>query len=280
MENKKFILVPTDFSDVCDNAISYGAKLAGFLGHNLTILHIIDKKTLADLKKEKLDITSVNKKLDAIAKKTAKKYGIEVSSFSQEGSIFTTIGKIAKETNANLLILGTHGKVGLKQKIGGSFAKKVVTTSPVPVIVVQKGTKFNKAFKNIIFPVSTTAEVRQKVKWAVIIANAFKSKIHLFELFQVVEEDKKIMQGIIKQITREFDKHEVKYVHALADKKINFGKQLLDYASSNKADLISIMTTPSIDFILGPYDEQMIFNQHEIPVMCINPINTKILHWY
>jgi len=42
-----------------------------------------------------------------------------------------------------------------------------------------------------------------------------------------------------------------------------------------------IMTNPeSADFILSAYDEKMIFNLYEIPVMCVNPIKTTTIHWF
>ncbi|MCK9612102.1 MAG: universal stress protein [Bacteroidales bacterium] len=280
MENKQLILVPTDFSEVCDNAITYGAKLAKLLGFNLALLHIIDKKTKAELKKEKQGIIEVSEKLDKIAKTMAKKYGIEVSAISEEGDIFTDIGKTVVRIKASLMILGTHGKVGLRQKFGVSFAKKVIATVPVPAIVVHNKTNLDKGFKDIVFPVSTTAEVRQKVRWTILIAKTFKSKIHLFQLNQSGEEDKKIMQNYIKQITKEFDKEDIKYVHVLADKKISYAKQVQDYAHEVKADLITIMiTTDALNFKFGTYDEKMMFNAYEIPVMCINPVKTKIEYW-
>jgi nucleotide-binding universal stress UspA family protein len=280
MENKNLILVPTDFSEVCDNAIKYGAQLAGLLGFKLTILHIIDKKTRAELKKENQGIMKVAIKLDKIAKTTEKKYGIEVSSIAEEGDIFTDIGKTAVRVKAGLMILGTHGKVGLKQKFGVSFAKRVISTVPVPAIVVHNTTNIDNGFKNIIFPISTTADVRQKVRWAILISKTFKSRIHLFQLYQSAEDDKKNMQNYIKQITREFDKENIKYIHVLADKKINYGKQVQDYANEVKAELITIMiTSDALNFKFGPYDENMIFNPFEIPVMCINPVKTKIEYW-
>ncbi|HNW90022.1 MAG TPA: universal stress protein [Bacteroidales bacterium] len=280
MENKQLILVPTDFSEVCDNAITYGAKLAKLLGFNLALLHIIDKKTKAELKKENQGIMEVAVKLDKIAKTVAKKHGIEVSAISEEGDIFTDIGKTAARIKASLMILGTHGKVGLKQKFGMSFAKKVIATVPVPAIVVHNTTNLDKGFKDIIFPVSTTAEVRQKVRWAILIAKTFKSKIHLFQLNQSGEENKKIMQNYIKQITKEFDKEDIKYDLVLADKKISYAKQVQDYSYEVKAALITIMiTTDALNFKYGPYDEKMMFNPYEIPVMCINPVKTKIEYW-
>ena len=82
MENKRIILVPTDFSDVCLNAIHYGAKLAGLLNYSLIILHVINNKTKSELKKEKLTFANVTKKLDALTKKTATKHNTRVIHFA------------------------------------------------------------------------------------------------------------------------------------------------------------------------------------------------------
>jgi nucleotide-binding universal stress UspA family protein len=283
MESKfnEIILVPTDFSDVCNNAIVHGAEIARHFNYSLTILHVIDKESKNQLKKEKHTEAFINEELQKIAGEISKLYAIKTNYISRTGSIFSTIGEVASEMGASLLILGTHGKVGLQQHLTGSFALKVVTTSPAPVIVVQKGTKFENGYKNIVFPVSTTAEVRQKVKWAIMIAKTFKSKIHVVQLYESFEEDQKKMRVINAQIFEKFDENKIPYIHHIAEKDGNFGKQVLAYAQKNNADLIAIMTTPdSINFILGPYDEQMMFNQHEIPVMCVNPIEKTTTHWF
>jgi len=280
MENKKAILVPTDFSEVCDNAITYGAKLAKILGFDLAVLHIIDKKSKSELKNASLGVPEIDAKLEKIASVIAKKYGIEVSTISKTGDIFTDIGKTAAKIKATMVILGTHGKVGLKQKFGMSFAKKVIAIVPAPVIVVHNSTNIEKGFKNIIFPISTTADVRQKVKWTILIARTFKSKIHLFQLNQTATEDKKTMQNYIRQITNEFDNEGIEYLHTLADKKTSFASQLQGYAHEVNAELITIMITIDLlNFKYGPYDEKMIFNPYEIPVMCINPMKTKLEYW-
>jgi nucleotide-binding universal stress UspA family protein len=281
MENKKVILVPTDFSKVCYNAIVYGAGLAGFLGYTLAILHVIDKKSKAELKKENLTDVSVDEKLKKLAAEIEKKHKVQTSFIAREGSIFNTIGEVAGEIRASLVVLGTHGKVGIQQKLAGSYAKKVLITSPAPVIVIQKGSKFTKKFNNVIFPVSTTAEVRQKVRWMVMIAKAFQSTIHLFQLHQTIEEDVKKMNVIIRQIIKEFESNGIEYKLVAAEKRISFSKQLQEYAHKTKAELITIMTTPdAVSFMLSQYDEQMIFNQYEIPVFCVNPIETKVMHWF
>jgi nucleotide-binding universal stress UspA family protein len=277
----EIVLVPTDFSDVCLNAVRHGAEIAKHFNYTLAVLHIIDKESRSQLKKENLGEDALSDRLGIITKLMSTEYGIKTLPILREGNIFTTIGEVIGETGASLVVLGTHGKVGIQQHLTGSFALKVVTTSPAPVIVIQKGTRFDQGYKNIVFPVSTTAEVRQKVKWVVMIAKTFKSKIHLVQLYEPLEESQRKMRTIVSQIMEKFDDEKISYTHFLAKKGQNFGKQVLSYAKENHADMITIMTTPeAINFILGPYDEQMIFNSHEIPVMCVNPVDRTTTHWF
>ncbi|WP_171493520.1 universal stress protein, partial [Acinetobacter ursingii] len=51
----------------------------------------------------------------------------------------TAIGilNIADEVNADLIIMGSHGRSGLKKLVLGSVAQKVLAESPVPVLIVK-----------------------------------------------------------------------------------------------------------------------------------------------
>lgn len=281
MENKKIILVPTDFSDVGANAISYGSQLAQLMGWSLVIVHIIDKKSKSELKKKNLTFQHLITKLDKLAKDTAQKFRIDVSPIAREGDIFKTIGEITSESGAGMVVLGTHGMVDLKQKFSVSYAKRVIVTCTVPVILVQKNTRFSSNLKNIIFPVSVTAEVRQKVKWAGILAKAFNSKIHIFQFRHSLSEDKAKLQVMTAQINKEFDKLHIPYENETALNTSNYSQQVLDYAHKNKADLICIITTPvSVDFTIHAYEKKLLFNKYELPIMCINPVETTTTHWY
>ena len=87
------------------------------------------------------------------------------------------------------------------------------------------------------------------------------------------------IEEAVKQITEFFSKNDVSFTIKVAPKNTNFAKQVVDYATSNNADLIMIMTDPDQSlarFILGSWDEQIIFNGSQIPVMCINP---RKLEW-
>ncbi len=275
----KVVLIPTDFSEVCNNAVRHGVELAKSLKFDIFILHVIDKKSKLALKEEGAGTELIEKKLKAIKTKYEKKCGVSITTVAREGTIFGVINKVAEEIKANLMIMGTHGKKGF-QHIFGSYALKVVLDCPCPVIVVQKKS-FGKGYENIVFPISNTLEPRSKVQWALLMAKLFNSKIHLY---QALEKDKGLnsrLKIITAQITKIFDEQKIPYEIAVAEKTTGFADQVVHYSTVNKMNLIMIMTVPQIDvpgFNVSAWDEKMMFNEDEIPVMCINP--TEITDYY
>jgi nucleotide-binding universal stress UspA family protein len=263
---EQIFLVPTDFSEVCANAGRRAASLAKEVNYEVALLHIIDKNTRAELKKENKGIEWIEEKLKTFADELSSEYGVKVATYSREGDIFTTIADVAQEIKAELIFLGTHGKVGL-QKLTGSFALKVITSSEVPTIVTQKR-KFEKGFDRIVLPITSDAGPWNKTKWAAYIAKTFNAEILIFSLPGDSLDD------VLTMITNHFKVNDVKFSVKVADKGSNFTKQVIDYATETESGLIMIMTSPDKglgSFLLGSYDEDLIFNSSQIPVMCINP---------
>lgn len=260
------ILVPTDFSEVCENAMNQAAEAAKFFNYELHLLHVIDKSTNVYLKDEKLGIDSIYKRLQEIADGLVAEFGITVKIKVEDGDIFTTINSVALHLGAKLVYLGTHGKVGM-QKLTGSFALKIITESPAPVIVVQKR-KFNAGFRNILLPITSDAGPWEKTIWASFMAKQLNAKVHLMSI------PGKSIEETTHMLTKYFEEHNVEYTATTVEKSSNFSQQVIDHATSNNYDLIMIMTNPDTSwtkYLLGSYDEAIIFNTSQIPVMCINP---------
>jgi nucleotide-binding universal stress UspA family protein len=262
------ILVPTDFSEVCANAANQAAEAARWLNSKIVLLHVINNETKSYLKNENLPVSSIDEKLGEIARELASTFGIEASYLTREGSIFTEIADVIKELEVSMVYLGTHGKVGL-QRLTGSFALKVITSSEAPTVVVQKR-PFAHGYKKIVLPLTSEAGPHEKTKWAVFIAKKFNATIHIYRTAEASDEVYKAS----KHLSDYFEKNNVSFVERTAEKNSNFSKQVIEYATTNNADLIMIMTDPDKSFtsyFLGRYDEEIIFNPSQIPVMCINP---------
>lgn len=279
-KKENIVLVPTDFTEVANYAIDHAAGIAKQLNGKVALLHVINKETKAYLKKEKLTDDAISEKLKAIASTVEKKHNVKLDYIAEEGSIFTTIAKVTSDIGARIIVMGTHGKLGVQHLIG-SFALKVIESSPVPVIVVQEK-DFGKGYKNIILPVDETSESKQKVNWAIHIAKIFNSTIHLFGIKYSDEFQMNEVERNMSQIMNILSKNGIKYTDKIStDTHSNFGKSLNVYSDQINADLIMIMTNPHQllpSFILSPWAEQVIFNLSKIPAMCINPIEFGITY--
>lgn len=272
MKLNNLILVPTDFSDVCHNAIDYAVRIADVIGFKVYIYHVINKETQDTFAKESELNAAVGQKLQSIADEFKLQYNVDLDSGYEEGSIFDLIHKKAESIGANMIILGTHGKVGM-QKLFGSYALKVITQSKVPTMVVQK--KNYVGFGRILFPINTFTEARQKVTNTIALASRFNSTVHIYKEKVSDPAESSRIEIISKQIIQEFKKANVKYEVELAEKGGESAKKLTEYAVSHNMDLIMIVTEPQIGtsyFNLGPWNEKIMFNEAQIPVICINPV--------
>jgi nucleotide-binding universal stress UspA family protein len=58
--------------------------------------------------------------------------------FIRPGSAHRVVLEVAREVRASLIVLGSHGRTGLKRLLMGSVAERVLGSSPCPVLVVKK----------------------------------------------------------------------------------------------------------------------------------------------
>jgi nucleotide-binding universal stress UspA family protein len=273
MKLNNIILVPTDFSEVCHNAIDHAVKMAeSQKDFKVCIYHVINKDTHAYFKGAESVNQAVQEKLEGLVTEFRLNHDVEIEYAYEDGNIFDLIHKKAADIGASFIILGTHGKKGL-QHLFGSFALKVLTQAQVPTLVVQQ--KKFKGYKNILFPINTFTEARQKVVIARNVAHRFNSTIHIFK--EIVKDPAEMsrIEIITKQIVEEFKKEGVNYTIESAEKSGDSAKQLIGFAAANNMDLIMILTEPQIGttyFNLGPWNEKIMFNEAQIPVVCINPV--------
>ena len=276
---KRNILIPTDFSEICQNAIEHGLMLAKNLNFGVKILHVVNKDTKSYLKQENLDMEGLEKKLKTCAEENKKEYKIDVDYVLEKGSIFDVISKVATNENASLIILGTHGKVGF-QRLTGSYALKVISNTDVPTIVVQQKAA-STGYNNIVFPVTVSTKDRQKISVTVSLARAFDAKIHIIPKFESDKNFKRKIMSVVKQMKNIFDEHGIDYVDKVSKEQGgNFAKQVIDYSVVNNADLIIIMTSSDQSLpMFDSWDEQIVFNSSQIPVICVNPAKVKKLNF-
>jgi nucleotide-binding universal stress UspA family protein len=151
------ILVPTDFSEVANNALNYALNLAKKINAEVSILYIkniplvdnsypnaIYQTYLAEIEEY------TTKNFEKLKTSVLDNSGVKYNTQSSFGFINDEIQDFVSNNNIDFIILGTTGTSGLEEILIGSNAASVVAKSHVPVLVIPPGAKFNE-IKNIVY---------------------------------------------------------------------------------------------------------------------------------
>jgi nucleotide-binding universal stress UspA family protein len=136
------ILVAHDFSDTAQGALDLALSLAEKLDASILVLHAYEIPTYG-LPEGPVMTAEMVKDIESAAQTAlegvvhrARRPGISVSGVLRRGPAWSEVNAVAKETKADLVVMGTHGRRGLARALLGSVAEKVVRTAPCAVLTV------------------------------------------------------------------------------------------------------------------------------------------------
>jgi len=261
--NKKYFVVPHDFTPAANFALEHAIVTAKQLHAAVYVLHVVSKEK--QLKKAEDDLKEVlEKKADQ---------GVELIPVVRIGSIVEDIGDFAAEHHASIVFMGTHGAHGW-QHITGSHALKVVTNSTVPFIIVQERSVKATGYDSIVVPMDLHKETKQKLSIVASLAKYFGSKVHVVTPDESDEFLKHQVESNIVFSERFFKDRGIDMTSAIISSS-GFDKEVVKYAVSVDADLIAIMNLNKSSFlsaITANYEQYIITNDALIPTLIVNPI--------
>jgi nucleotide-binding universal stress UspA family protein len=142
----KQILVPTDFSNASRTALEYAIDLATRYGASIHLLHVVDEPAyvttypdgyfagLPELRQQLVD--DANRQL-ALTAQICEVANVPFNTQLATGRPAPTVVQHAADSDADVIVMGTHGRGGLEHFILGSVAERVVRTAPCPVLTVR-----------------------------------------------------------------------------------------------------------------------------------------------
>ncbi|MFC4439028.1 MULTISPECIES: universal stress protein [Natrialbaceae] len=140
------VLVPIDGSTRSWEAVEHACSV--YPGADLTVLHV-DKVGSPGVYDSMASGPSIDfnageqrrkraiSRLFDEAREIAAEHGVGLSTITLSGNVVSSIVTCAEETDADLVVVASHGRTGLKQKLLGSTTESVVRRSTVPVTVVR-----------------------------------------------------------------------------------------------------------------------------------------------
>jgi nucleotide-binding universal stress UspA family protein len=132
------ILVATDFSPQARSALEWAQSLAGALGAELVLLHVINIFGLAELAcvTGGPDPLLLFREQAHKSMRELKALIPDAQTVVHEGSPSHVIVDIALDLNCQMIVMGTHGRSKLVHLLLGSVAEYVVRSGSVPVLTV------------------------------------------------------------------------------------------------------------------------------------------------
>jgi universal stress protein A len=140
------ILLPTDFSECGNYALSYAASLARTFRASILCLNVIEPivPTVGySGMTEPLPI-DITEQLEDSAERELPKLaecdecsGLEIEELVVHGEAASEIVRVATDRKVDLIVISSHGRTGLGRILFGSTAESVVRHAPCPVLVVK-----------------------------------------------------------------------------------------------------------------------------------------------
>jgi nucleotide-binding universal stress UspA family protein len=179
------VVVSTDLSEASVAPLRYARLVADNFGANLTV-------TFADVTAYPVDMFADSPVVFAAAvdeehEKLRREIGTRVREWLGgrpyevvvvTGQPSTMILRVAQMRDADLIVMGTHGRRGWRRALLGSVAEAVLHATAVPVLTVGPRMKEQTpAITRIVCPVNFTDVARDALRFATRLANAFAAEL-------------------------------------------------------------------------------------------------------
>lgn len=248
----KHILVPTDFSSCANNAIDFAVQTAKLSNGDVTLLHVfeMDGDLYTDymgVNKEFNDalLVDIRNKLQQQKDKIEDTEGVRVNTQLIKGYLKDSILLSITERHADLLVMGTLGASGIKEKLWGSKTASIINNTPIPLMVIPNEYVWNQPKKILL--ASNHFEKEPKILEAVFhLAGLFDAEIEV-AIFTDEDDDKAISFVEHTRTTPQYEKalqevfkiQNIKATHLYG--KL-FEDTLQEYIQQNDIDILSMIT--------------------------------------
>lgn len=269
--NAPIYLIPVDFSEVSTTAMRLGIDLATANGGSVLMLHFVDKKqAVKDAKEQFVTFTEglSETELELVTTKVL------------VGNIYDSISIASDVVGASLIVMGTHGAKGM-QKLFGSHALKLVSSTSTPFMITQSGNT-SGPIKNIVMPYYFERESLQIASFAASIAKQFNATIHLVGSHHTDEWLAIKTQTNQTVLRKFFAEHGIKCELQNLQQRKTYQQELLAYAESVNADLLAVSYHHSDTLLptMHSFVQQLLENDKQIPVLTVNTEDLTLTSGY
>ena len=300
------ILVPVDLSPMSERAIETAERLARRSGAAIHLVHVHEyyyavgfmapgapvPMSMITFRQE--DADRIRKQLGELARK----HEIPLTNcyIRNDIPVFNGVCKVAKQIEADLIVIQTHGHTGITRFFEGSHAERIVQHSPCPVLVARKlrrrasrigsGAKQAESIDSILVPVDFSQSSFEALEYAIEFADRVAARLIVFHAVHpglaftadgyavcdfsvLIEGARKNAEKQMQEFVRLAKFRGVKFETAV--KVASPASEICDFAEERDVDLIITAThgrTGLKHLLMGSVAEQVVRHARQ-PVLVV-----------
>lgn len=289
------IVIPTDGSEQSARAAEHGLYLARAFDATVHVINVIDVQHAAGV----FNVGGVGEEFiarleregeEAIGTVEAVIGGTDaIRTAVPRGKPTEAILEYAADHDADLLVMGAHGRTGLNRYIAGSVTERVVRLANIPVLAVRtperNGNPNGIDYEEVLVPTDGSEPAAAAVDHGLAIAGQTGARIHAVNVINVGEITIDTDYTLPSEVTQRLRSEGEAAIEVIAAQARDDGldvvmdvcegspaKALIGYANENDVDLIAMGTAGRTGFdryLLGSTTEHVI-RRAEMPVLAVN----------
>lgn len=267
MENTMKVVIPTDFSVQGEYAYIMVKNLAEKLEMEITFLHVLSVPDTVTLNADgtistcgEIDVRFVEKQKEMAERKLADlqtAHGDSIKTALVFGKPTTGIIEFAESNHFDMIVMGTKGSSGLKERIVGSSAQVVARKSKVPVLSLMCD-RSNFDLKKIVLVHNFEENENQGLNLLNKFIVSFGTEVHLLQITDRQDHDaiKANMQKFAKN--NDIENFEM---HIIKDADVENG--VIHFNQMNNMDMVCVGTHGTGGFFHSSSAERLINHMYK-----------------
>lgn len=275
----RLILVPTDLSDPAAHALRYASSLAERLGARLLVIHADPFIPPTDFTANTAGVFELSRDAMIVAareelRKHAERNvgaGVPFDLRVIVGEPLDAIVAQVSESGADLVVMGTHGRTGMRRLMFGSVTEAVMRIVPVPVIAVNPLATDQAEMEKVLCPVNFTPACREALRHAAALASRSEAPLVLLHTVDDVqaevgiEERNRLHEWLPAELAGRCEMKVISSAHE--------AERIVETAAKVRAQLIAFGVPAgrsAAEPLLGTVAERVV-QRSGCPVLTVNP---------
>jgi nucleotide-binding universal stress UspA family protein len=242
----KNILFLTDFSEASETALAYARGIAGHFGAQVYPAHACNPIVLTEAPAGTI-LTEVEENARWQLALLARKNALTGTPLFVRGDVETAVPQWIDEHGIDLIVMGTHGRRGLKHFLLGSVAETIFRSATCPVLSVGPHVTVRpyQDFKaeRILVPTDLGPHAEFAIRYALSVAHENRAQISFMHVVPLEEASQHDCRPVVDAAFRKLEKLIPDDANQWCEPELkveigNPAKELVRYAETERPDLI------------------------------------------